>query len=73
LLSKAKGLPSCIKTTPIPWHEASHSAIKKIVKSGVAKTRVVHIASLSFSKDLIASPVQENDSLFNNVIRGVVI
>jgi hypothetical protein len=73
MLSKARGLPSCIKITPIPCHEASHSTIIFFVKSGVANTGVVHIASLCFSKGLVASSVQENVSLFNNVFRGVYI
>jgi len=45
-LSKAIGLPSYIKTTPIPFPEASHSTIKKFVKSDVAKIGAWHIASL---------------------------
>jgi hypothetical protein len=57
LLSKARGLPSYIKIAPIPWLEASHFTINVFVKSGVAKMGVVHIASLSFSKDLVASLV----------------
>jgi len=31
------GLHSYIKTTPIPFPEASHSTIKVVVKSGIAK------------------------------------
>jgi hypothetical protein len=57
LISKAMGLPYYIKTAPIPWSEASHSTVNVFVKSGVAGTREVHIASLSFSKDLVASSV----------------
>jgi len=37
-LPKEMGLPYCIKTTPIPFPEASHSTIKVFVKFGVAKT-----------------------------------
>ena len=72
-LSKATGLPSCIKTTPIPFPEASHSIIKAFVKSGVDKTGARHIASLRCSKALVASGVHENASFFNNVVRGVAI
>ena len=67
------GLPSCIKTTPIPFPEASHSIIKVVVKSGVANTGARHIASLRCLKALVASRVHENSSLFNNVVRGVAI
>jgi hypothetical protein len=55
LLSKARGLPSCIKIVPMPCPEASHSTIKVFVNLGVARTRVVHIASLRFSKYLVSS------------------
>ena len=72
-LSKVTGLPSCIKTTPIPFLEASHSTIKVFVKSRIAKTGARHIASLRCSKALVASRVHENESLFNNVVRGVAI
>jgi hypothetical protein len=58
LLSKGRGLPSRIKTEPIPWIEASHTTINVFVKSSVAETRVVHVASLSFSKYLVAFLVQ---------------
>ena len=64
------GLPSCIKTAPIPFLEASHSTINVFVKSGVAKTGATHIASLRCSKALVASGVHENASFFNNVVRG---
>jgi len=64
------GLSSFIKTTPIPFLEASHSTIKVFVKSGVAKTGAWHIAYLIYSKASIASGVHENASLFNNVVRG---
>jgi hypothetical protein len=73
MLSKVGGLPFCIKTTPIPWPKALHSTTNVFVKLGVARTGVVHIASLSFSKDLVVVLVQENASFFNNVVRGVVI
>ena len=67
------GLPSCIKITPIPFLEASHSIIKVFVKSGVANTGARHIASLRCSKALVASGVHENVSFFNNVVRGAAI
>ena len=67
------GLPSCIKTTPIPFPGASHSTIKVFVKSGVAKTGARHIESLRCSKALVASGVHENASFFNNVVRGAAI
>ena len=67
------GLPSCIKTTPIPFLEASHSTINFFVKFGVAKIGARQIASLICSKALVASGVQENASLFNNVVRGADI
>ena len=64
------GLPSYIKKTLIPFPKVSHSTIKVFVKSGVAKTGARHIASLRCSKALVASVVQENESFFNNVVRG---
>ena len=67
------GPPSCIKKTPIQFPEASHSTIKVFVKSGVAKTGDMHIASLRCSKALVSSGVHENASLFNNVLRGAAI
>ena len=67
------GLPSCIKTSPIPFPEASHSTIKVFVKSGVAKTGAWHIASLRCLKAFVASGVHENESFFNNVVRGAAI
>ena len=67
------GLPYCIKTTPIPFLEASHSTIKVFVKYNVAKTSARHIASLRCSKALVASGVHENASFFNNVVRGATI
>ena len=67
------GFPYCIKTTPIPFPEASHSTIKVFVKSGVAKTGARHIASLRCSKALVASGVHENVSFFKKFVRGAAI
>ena len=70
---KSNGSSLFIKTTPIPFPEASHSTIKVFVKSGVAKTGARHVASLRCSKALVASVVHENASFFNNVVRGASI
>ena len=67
------GLPSFIKTTPIPFPEASHSTIKVFLRSGVAKTDARHIASLRCSKALVALGVHENAYFFNNFVRGPAI
>ena len=67
------GLPSYIRTVPIPFPETSHSTIKVFVKSGVAKTGARHIDSLRCSKALVASGVHENASFFNNFVRDVAI
>ena len=67
------GLPSYIKTTPIPFPEASHSIIKVFVNYGVAKTGARHITSLRCSNAVVASRVHENASFFNNVVRGAAI
>ena len=67
------GITYCIKTTPIPFPEASHSTIKIFVKSGVAKTGARHIASLRCAKALVSLGVHENASFFNNVVRGTAI
>jgi hypothetical protein len=72
-LSKARGLPYCIRTTPIPFPEASHSTIKVFVKSGVVKTGAFHITSLSCSKYLVASGVHENASFLVSVVKGASI
>jgi hypothetical protein len=72
-LSKVRGLPSCIRTAPIPFPKASHSTIKVFVKSGVVKTGALHITSLSCSKALVASGVHENASFLVSVVKGVVI
>jgi hypothetical protein len=47
-LSKERGLLYYIKTKPMAWLEESHSTINVFVKVGVARIRVVHIASFSF-------------------------
>jgi hypothetical protein len=65
-LSKARGLPSYIRTTPIPFPEV-------FVKYGVVKTGVVHITSLSCSKDLVASGVHENASFLVSAVKGAAI
>jgi hypothetical protein len=72
-LSKSRGLPYFIRTTPIPFPEASHSTIKVFVKSGVVKTGAFHITSLSCSKSLVSFGVHENASFLVSVIKGVVI
>jgi hypothetical protein len=72
-LSKARGLPYCIRTTPIPFLEASHSTIKVFVKSGVVKIGALHIISLSSSKALVASGVHENPSFLVSAIKGAAI
>jgi hypothetical protein len=72
-LSKARGLPYCIRTTPIPFPEASHSTVNVFVKSGVVKTGALHITYLICSKDLVASGVHENASFLFSVVKGVVI
>jgi hypothetical protein len=72
-LSKSRGLPSYIRTTPIPFPEASYSTIKVFVKSGVVKTGSLHITSLSCSKALVAYGVHENASFLVSVIKGVAI
>jgi hypothetical protein len=72
-LSKARGLPSCIRTTPIPFPEASHSTIKVFAKSEVVKTGALHITSLSCSKALVVSGVHENASFLVSVVKGDAI
>ena len=67
------GFPYFIKTTPIPFHEASHSTIKVFLKSGIAKIGARDIASLICSKALVASGVRENAYFFNNFIIGAAI
>jgi hypothetical protein len=72
-LSKARGLPSCIRTTPIPFPDASHSTLKVFVKSGVVKIGYFHITSLSCSKYLVSSGVHENASFLVSVVKGYAI
>jgi hypothetical protein len=72
-LSKARALPSCIRTTPIPFLEASHSTIKVLVKSRVVKIGSFHITSLSCSNDLVSFGVHENASLLVSDIKGAAI
>jgi hypothetical protein len=72
-LSKARGLPSCIRIAPIPFPEASHSTINVFVKFGVVKTGTLHITSLSCSKALVASGVHENASFLVSFIKGASI
>jgi len=66
------GLPSCIKIVPTSFHEVSHSTIKTFMKFSVANSGARHIASLRCSKELVAFGVQENESFFGNIVRGVV-
>jgi hypothetical protein len=68
-LSKARGLPSCIRTTPITFPDASHSTVKVFVKSGVVRTEALHITSLSCSKDLVASGFHENTSFLVSAVK----
>ena len=70
---KVMVLPSCIKTTPIPFPKTSHLTIKVFVNSGIDKTGSRHIASLRCSKALVPSRVHENESFFNNFVRGDAI
>jgi hypothetical protein len=72
-LSKASGLPYCIRTAPIPFPNASHSTVKVFVKSGVVKTGALHITSLSCSKNLVASGVYENASFLVSAVNGAAI
>jgi hypothetical protein len=39
----------------MPWPDASYSTVKNVVKSSVARKGVVHIASLIFTKALVAT------------------
>jgi hypothetical protein len=71
--SKARGLLSCIRTTPIPFPKASHSTIKVFFKFGVVKTGAFHITSLSCSKSLVASGAHENASFLVSVVKDVTI
>jgi len=54
-ISNERGLPYCIKTTSMSCLEASSSTINVYLMSTMARIGVVRIASLSFSKSLIAS------------------
>jgi hypothetical protein len=70
---RTRVLPYCIKNSPIPWCEASHSTINVFVISGVDRMGIVHITFLNYSKALVASSIQENYSFFNNDFKGVYI
>jgi hypothetical protein len=72
-LLKARGIPSCIRTTPIKFPEASHSTIKVFVKFGVVKKGCFHITSLICSKSLLASGFHENASFLVISIKGATI
>jgi hypothetical protein len=47
LLKKAMGWPSCKRTAPKPYVDASHSTMNSLVKSGKAKTGAEVTAALS--------------------------
>lgn len=66
-------LPFFIRMAPMPFPEASHSIINVFLKYGVARTGALHIASLSCSKALVASGVQENASFFSKFVKGATI
>jgi hypothetical protein len=72
-LSKARVLPSCIRATPIPFPEASHSTIKVFVKLGVVKTGALHITYLSCSKALVYSGVLQNAAFLVSDVKGAAI
>jgi len=72
-LVKAKGFPSCMRTTPIPFPEASHSNTKVFVKSVSASTGVEHIASFKAWKACSAVEVQVNEFFLGREVRGAAI
>jgi hypothetical protein len=72
-LSKARAIHYFIRTTPIPFVEASHSTIKVFVKSRVVKIGALQITSLSCSKDLVAFGVHENAFFLVSDVKGAAI
>lgn len=72
-LSKAMGLPSCMRTALIPCLEASNSMIIILVKSGVTKTGVVVMDTFRLLKASVVAFVYMNESFFNNYVKGATI
>jgi hypothetical protein len=64
LLSKANGLPSCVNTAPIPFHDAPHSTMNVLPKSSVANTGVEDMASFKSENSKVASSIRTNDFFF---------
>jgi hypothetical protein len=62
-----------MRIAPMPLSNASHSRKKVLVKSGSAKTRVVHIASLKAWKDWSVIGVQLKALFLRRVVRGATI
>jgi hypothetical protein len=70
---KAKGLLSCMSTTPIPFLEASHSRKKVFVKSGRARIGFVHMTSFNSWNDQSVVGVQVKAFFLRRVVRGAAI
>jgi hypothetical protein len=67
LLKKAKGLWSCMSTTPIPLAEASVSNTNSLLKSGRANTGALLIAILRAWNASVASGDQINAFFLTNL------
>ena len=70
---KAKGCPSYDKMDPSPQLEASHFKKKVLLKSNMASTCVVCMASLRFEKSYFVVSCKETTFFFRNDVKGVAI
>lgn len=73
LLRKAKGWPYCISTMPIATPDASLLITKGLVKLDITSIGVLHITIFKLLKALPTVSNHVNESLFNKVVKGVII
>uniref|UniRef100_A0A0A9AJ18 Uncharacterized protein n=1 Tax=Arundo donax TaxID=35708 RepID=A0A0A9AJ18_ARUDO len=62
-----------MSTAPNPCDEASHSTMKVLVKSGMARIGADVTAALSVSKATAASAFQENPSFLRRAVSGAAM
>ena len=70
ILVNAKGFLSCIKTTPKPFLEASHSNSKFLVELGANNIGVVHMACFKDGNACYVASLHAKALSFSMVVKG---